>query len=85
MGAVSEPVTYSDQAESEEAAQETYEDLNNPTKHKVKRGVNDDCAPQPDGNGPKPTPDTVSAFLNYPPFAVFSTLVFHGGILLMTL
>jgi len=28
----------------------------------------DPCAPQPDGYGPVPTPDTVSAFLAYPPF-----------------
>ncbi|KAG9683433.1 hypothetical protein KCU95_g13613, partial [Aureobasidium melanogenum] len=28
----------------------------------------DPCAPQPDGYGPKVTPDTVSAFLAYPPF-----------------
>lgn len=81
---MNEPVTYSDKAESDEAAQETYQDLNNPTKHKVKRGVNDDCAPQPDGYGPKPTPDTVNAFLTYSVFDVSSALVFHGGISLMT-
>ncbi|GAB7353760.1 hypothetical protein MBLNU459_g4152t1 [Dothideomycetes sp. NU459] len=28
----------------------------------------DPCAPQPDGYGPKVTPDTVSAFYAYPPF-----------------
>ncbi|KAF7197323.1 hypothetical protein HII31_01374 [Pseudocercospora fuligena] len=28
----------------------------------------DPCAPQPDGFGPVPTPDTASAFLVYPPF-----------------
>ncbi|KAF2164369.1 hypothetical protein M409DRAFT_25248 [Zasmidium cellare ATCC 36951] len=28
----------------------------------------DPCAPQPDGYGPVPTPDTASAFLAYPPF-----------------
>jgi len=28
----------------------------------------DPCAPQPDGYGPKVTPDTASAFLAYPPF-----------------
>ncbi|KXT00783.1 hypothetical protein AC578_2952 [Pseudocercospora eumusae] len=28
----------------------------------------DPCAPQPDGFGPVPTPDTASAFLAYPPF-----------------
>jgi len=33
-----------------------------------KRGVTDDCAPQPDGYGPTPFPNTVSGFENYPPF-----------------
>lgn len=28
----------------------------------------DPCAPQPDGYGPKPTPDTVDAFWSYAPF-----------------
>lgn len=83
-GAVSEPVTYDDQAEADDAAQQTYEDLSDPTKHKNKRGVNDDCAPQPDGYGPQPSPDTVPAFLAYPPFAVCSVLDFHYRILLMT-
>lgn len=69
-GAVSEPVTYNDSAEAQEAAQQTNATLADPAKHKkIKRGVNDDCAPQPDGYGPQPTPDTVSAFLAYPPFA----------------
>lgn len=83
-GAVNEPVTYNDQAEADDAAQQTYEDLSDPTKHKNKRGVNDDCAPQPDGYGPQPSPDTVPAFLAYPPFAVCSVLDFHYRILLMT-
>lgn len=75
-GAVSEPVTYSDDAEAADAAQQTYDELADPNaKHKVRRGVNDDCAPQPDGNGPKPTPDTVAAFLAFPDFAVCSVLV----------
>ena len=75
-GAVSEPVKYDEKAESDAAAKDTYNDLVvAPTKHKVKRGVNDDCAPQPDGFGPKPTPDTVAAFRAYPPFAVSATLV----------
>lgn len=75
-GAVSEPVTYNDSAEAQEAAQQTNATLADPAKHKkIKRGVNDDCAPQPDGYGPQPTPDTVSAFLAYPPFAVCSALI----------
>ena len=75
-GAVSEPVTYDDEAESEDAAHDTYESLDDPnSKNKIKRGVNDDCAPQPDGYGPKPTPDTVPAFLAYPPFAVCVALL----------
>ncbi|KAI9714683.1 MAG: hypothetical protein M1812_006348 [Candelaria pacifica] len=32
-------------------------------------GVNDPCGPQPDGYGPKPSTDTVAAFLAYQPFA----------------
>ena len=52
-GAVNEPVTYDDESESKEAEQDTYESLSNPnSKDKIKRGVNDDCAPQPDGYGP---------------------------------
>lgn len=74
-GAVSEPVTYSDSAEAQEAAQQTNATLADPAKHKVRRGVNDDCAPQPDGYGPRPTPDTVPAFLAYPPFTVCSALM----------
>lgn len=75
-GAVNEPVTYDDESESQEAAQDTYESLSDPnSKNKIKRGVNDDCAPQPDGYGPKPTPDTVPAFLAYPPFAVCAALL----------
>lgn len=73
-GAVSEPVNYDEKAESDAAAQDTYADLDDPAKHKVKRGVNDDCAPQPDGLGPKPTPDTVAAFRAYAPFTVSSAL-----------
>jgi len=33
-----------------------------------KRGVTDDCAPQPDGYGPTPFPNTVWGFQNYPVF-----------------
>jgi hypothetical protein len=34
----------------------------------------DPCAPQPDGYGPVPNPDTVSAFLAYRPFATMASL-----------
>ena len=74
MAAVSDPVTYDKDAKSQAAAENTEQNLEsgNPGKREiiVKRAVNDPCAPQPDGYGPKITPDTPSAFLAAPTFTV---------------
>lgn len=90
--AVSEPVTYNNDAQAKEASEETQKDLADPTKHKSKRSAvvapapadPDACKPQPDGFGPKPTPDTVSAFLGYGPFAVSRIKSCHMEHMLMT-
>ena len=70
VDAVMEPVTYDEETESQEAAIETLDDLVEPAKQKAKRGVNDDCAAQPDGFDPRPSEDAFSAFYDYAPFAV---------------
>ncbi|KAL8881751.1 MAG: hypothetical protein Q9192_007727 [Flavoplaca navasiana] len=71
-GAVSEPVAYSEPVAKAEAAAEVTEELSNSEKRSlVARGVNDPCAPQPDGYGPKPAEDTAAAFLA---FDAFSTM-----------
>ncbi|KAL8688876.1 MAG: hypothetical protein Q9218_005318 [Villophora microphyllina] len=70
IDAVSQPVSYSEPAAKSAAAQDTTQDLTSPSKRDLtKRGVNDPCAPQPDGYGPKPATDSAAAFLAYQPFA----------------
>ncbi|KAI4249793.1 MAG: hypothetical protein L6R40_000582 [Gallowayella cf. fulva] len=67
--AVSEPVTYSEQAAKADAIAEVTEDLSSPTKRSlIARDVNDPCAPQPNGDGPKPAVDTDAAFLAFQTF-----------------
>ncbi|MCJ1361170.1 hypothetical protein MMC16_000268 [Acarospora aff. strigata] len=61
IGAVEEPVTYNAAAEASEAAAAIATDPATPVKRSL--GFNDDCGPQPDGYGPKTTPDTPEAFL----------------------
>ena len=75
--AVSQPVTYNEDAAAVSASASVASDLSaSPTSTPAAkrdleiRGVNDPCAPQPDGYGPKPPTDTVDAFLNYDQFAV---------------
>ena len=70
MDSVSEPPVYSPSEEAASVAADTYATLADPVKHKTKRGVNDDCAPQPDGYGPTPPEDNVAAFNAYSLFAV---------------
>ena len=74
--AVSQPVTYDENAAAVSASSSVASDLAaNPTPAPAKRdlenrGVNDPCSPQPDGYGPKPPTDSDSAFLAYDQFAV---------------
>lgn len=69
--AVSQPVSYNEPAAKAAAAAEVLDDLSSPSKRGLaKRGVNDPCSPQPDGYGPKPTVDTVDAFLGFQTFHV---------------
>lgn len=73
LEAVSQPITYSEPAAKDAAVQATTQDLSTPVKRDLaSRGVNDPCSQQPDGYGPKPTPDTVAAFLAYQPLLYVS-------------
>ena len=74
--AVNQPISYDEQAAQASAVAAVTEDLQNPSKRSLsKRGVNDPCAPQPDGYGPKASPDTPDAFLSAD---VFSVCSFHS-------
>ncbi|KAI4140816.1 MAG: hypothetical protein L6R39_005649 [Caloplaca ligustica] len=66
VDAVSQPVSYNEQAAQASAAADTTNDLSSSSK--VKRGVNDPCSQQPDGFGPKPAVDTVEAFSAFTTF-----------------
>ena len=75
--AASQPVTYNEDAAAVSASASVASDLSaSPTatpaakRDLESRGVNDPCAPQPDGYGPKPPTDTVDAFLNFDQFTV---------------
>ena len=71
VDAVSQPVTYNEQAAKASAAAEVTDDLSSPSKRDLtKRGVNDPCSQQPDGYGPKPATDTPAAFLAFDTLAV---------------
>lgn len=70
VDAVSQPVSYNENAAKASAVAEVTDDLSSPSKRGLaKRGVNDPCAPQPDGYGPKPADDTVAAFMGFQTFA----------------
>lgn len=64
---VDQPISYDAQAAAASASAAVVADLSSSTKVKRTPG---DCAPQPDGYGPKPATDTVDAFLNFQTFAV---------------
>ncbi len=74
--AVSQPVTYNEDAAAVSASASVASDLSaSPTSTPAKRdldirGVNDPCSPQPDGYGPKPPTDTADAFTSFDVFAV---------------
>lgn len=73
--AVSQPVTYDEEAAAVSASASVAADLSaSPTPTPAKRdldirGVNDPCSPQPDGYGPRPATDSVDAFLTFDQFA----------------
>ncbi|KAL8738547.1 MAG: hypothetical protein Q9190_007986 [Brigantiaea leucoxantha] len=72
--AVTQPITYDADKEKAAAAASVTEDLSSPSKRSLsKRGVNDPCAPQPDGYGPKPAVDTVAAFSSFQTFTDTAT------------
>lgn len=76
--AVSQPVTYNEDAAAVSASVSVASDLSaSPTTTPAKRaldvrGVNDPCSPQPDGYGPSPSKDTDYAFEDFDQFSVSS-------------
>ncbi|KZF25400.1 hypothetical protein L228DRAFT_265869 [Xylona heveae TC161] len=71
--AVEQPVTYNPTTASQSAAAAvTASPLAKRWEFGLfeRDGVNDDCAPQPDGYGPKPTSDTTDAFITNTVFAL---------------
>ncbi|KAL8949790.1 MAG: hypothetical protein Q9222_004133 [Ikaeria aurantiellina] len=67
--AANQPISYNEPAAKASAAASVTDDLTSPSKRGLaRRGVNDPCAPQPDGYGPKPAEDTVTAFQSFQTF-----------------
>ena len=81
MTAVSDPIDYNPKAAAASASAAVISDLSSPSKTKKERGLVElqplakrtACAKQPDGYGPKPSVDTVDAFLSFDTFSVRST------------
>lgn len=81
MEAVSDPVDYNPEVAAAQASAAVIADLSSGSAKRdilelqtVEKRVPGDCANQPDGYGPKPTPDTVEAFKSFDTFHVCSCL-----------